>query len=111
MAGIQTRQEEIAKRIAQRQSEITHLLEPPEATQVELVPESDSQGELPGEERMEEIRRSVASDVDTSGAGAGPQGPPPPPSGSSGQHFNDQSRQAPQQRPGTVTEPEEGDRG
>lgn len=117
MQGIETRKDEIAQRIAQRQGEITHLLEPPEATQVELVPESDARHELPGEERLEEIRRSVASDVTTPGSGSGatvtePDRPVEPTPPAEPQRPSEPVEpQGPPQRPGTVTDPEEGDRG
>ena len=74
MTAISTRREEIAARIREREERIAHLLEPPEATQVELVSEDETSAELPGEERLEEIRRSVAdvepeAPTDTSAAG------------------------------------------
>lgn len=62
MHQIRSRKDEIAERVASRQDDIGHLLEPPEATQVELVPESDAEHDM-GDERMEEIRRSVASET------------------------------------------------
>lgn len=64
MEAMRTRKDEIARRVTSREGEIEHLLKPPEATKVELVAESESgsAGALPGEERMEQIRASVAED-------------------------------------------------
>ena len=59
MDAIRGRQDEIAQRVAARESEIAGLLELPEATEVELVPESDTDPALVGADRVEEIRRSV----------------------------------------------------
>ena len=61
MQAIRARQGDIADRFAARESEIEHLLEPPEATQVELVTESETVGDGAAQERMEEIRRSVSA--------------------------------------------------
>jgi regulator of protease activity HflC (stomatin/prohibitin superfamily) len=61
MQAIRARQGDIADRVAARESEIEHLLEPPEATQVELVAESETVGDGAAQERMEEIRRSVSA--------------------------------------------------
>ena len=61
MQAIRARQGDIADRVAARESEIEHLLEPPEATQVELVAESESVGDGAAQERMEQIRRSVSA--------------------------------------------------
>ncbi len=62
MESIRSRKPAIEERVASRKADITHLLKPPEETQVEIVPESDASAELPGEDRMEAIRRSVAED-------------------------------------------------
>ncbi len=62
MESIRSRKGAIEERVASRKADITHLLKPPEETQVEIVPESDASADLPGEERMEAIRRSVAED-------------------------------------------------
>jgi len=64
MESIRHRKDAISARVEERSGEITELLEPPEETQVEIVPESDADSELPGQDRMEEIRRSV-NDADT----------------------------------------------
>ncbi|PID53947.1 MAG: Band 7 protein [Micrococcales bacterium] len=60
MQAIRSRQEEIRSRVAARQSEIEHLLQPPEETQVELVGEA---AEVPDavDDRVEQIRASVAA--------------------------------------------------
>jgi regulator of protease activity HflC (stomatin/prohibitin superfamily) len=60
MEAIRARQGDIAQRIEGRQGEITHLLEPPKETQVELVSESEEAPDA-GEDRVEEIRRSVSA--------------------------------------------------
>lgn len=62
MQEIRSRHEEIASRIDEREADIAHLLEPPKETQVEIVPESDAEHDM-GDERVEEIRRSVAGDI------------------------------------------------
>ncbi|GAB2968633.1 SPFH domain-containing protein [Actinotalea caeni] len=62
MAAITARREEIAARVAERESRIEHLLEPPEETQVEIVTPRESD-DVPGADRVEELRRSVAVDT------------------------------------------------
>ncbi len=62
MESIRSRKGAIEERVASRKADISHLLKPPEETQVEIVPESDAATDLPGEDRMEAIRRSVAAD-------------------------------------------------
>ncbi len=62
MESIRSRKGAIEERVASRKADISHLLKPPEETQVEIVPESDASADLPGEDRMEAIRRSVAED-------------------------------------------------
>ncbi|MBA2697056.1 MAG: SPFH domain-containing protein, partial [Actinobacteria bacterium] len=68
MEAMRTRKDEIARRVASREGEIEHLLKPPEATKVELVSESEGttapgpDAPLPGEDRMEAIRRSVSEE-------------------------------------------------
>jgi len=81
MAAIRSRKDDIAERVEGRKSEIGHLLEPPKETQVEIVSESDTADELPGEERMEQIRRSVsqpAAQVTESAQPAAPAQPAQP---------------------------------
>lgn len=73
MQAIRARQGDIADRVAARESEIEHLLEPPEATQVELVAESETVGDGAAQERMEQIRRSVSA-PDLAQAQAAPTG-------------------------------------
>ncbi|MGB3763514.1 MAG: SPFH domain-containing protein [Ornithinimicrobium sp.] len=62
MDSIRSRKGAIEERVASRKAEISHLLKPPEETKVEIVPESDTSDDIPGEDRMEAIRRSVAAD-------------------------------------------------
>ncbi|MGB3186956.1 MAG: SPFH domain-containing protein [Ornithinimicrobium sp.] len=62
MDAIRNRKGTIEERVASRKEEITHLLRPPEETQVEIVSESDSHQDQDSVDRMEEIRRSVADD-------------------------------------------------
>ncbi|WP_156250153.1 SPFH domain-containing protein [Pseudactinotalea terrae] len=62
MEAITSRHEEIAARVADREDRIEELLKPPEETQVEIVT-SHEQDEVPGADRVEEIRRSVAMDT------------------------------------------------
>ncbi|MGB3594557.1 MAG: SPFH domain-containing protein, partial [Ornithinimicrobium sp.] len=64
MESIRSRKGAIEERVASRKADISHLLQPPEETKVEIVPESDSGSDLPGEDRMEAIRRSVATEGD-----------------------------------------------
>lgn len=61
LEAIEGRRTEIRERIEEREDDIQHLLAPPEATQVEIVEEHESEAEL-DDERLEEIRRSVAGD-------------------------------------------------
>ncbi|MGB5951848.1 MAG: SPFH domain-containing protein [Ornithinimicrobium sp.] len=63
MEAIRTNKGAIEERVARRKDEITHLLQPPEETQVELVSQSDSEQDQDSADRMEEIRRSVADDA------------------------------------------------
>jgi regulator of protease activity HflC (stomatin/prohibitin superfamily) len=77
MDAIRSRKDQIAERIAEREGEIEHLLEPPEATQVELVPESEHTADPAGQDRIEQIRRSV-SGTDPSPAGPDPTPDPTP---------------------------------
>ncbi|WP_397333873.1 SPFH domain-containing protein [Ornithinimicrobium sp. INDO-MA30-4] len=64
MADIQSRKDAIKDRVASRKDAIDRLLEAPQETQVEIVPESEDSSHIPGEDRMEEIRRSVAEPGD-----------------------------------------------
>ncbi len=73
MQAIRANKPAIEQRVASRKDDITHLLQPPEETQVEIVPPSDTDVELPGEDRMEEIRRSVAGDGSAAETDAAPQ--------------------------------------
>lgn len=63
MEVIRSRKDEIADRVAGRADDIERLLQPPEAAEVEMVPESEPDETLPGADRMEEIRQSVATDI------------------------------------------------
>ncbi|CAN5373040.1 SPFH domain-containing protein [soil metagenome] len=67
MEGIRGRKGAIEERVTNRKDEITHLLQPPEETQVEIVSESDSEQDADSAERMEQIRRSVADDAASGG--------------------------------------------
>ncbi|MGH3507452.1 MAG: SPFH domain-containing protein [Nocardioidaceae bacterium] len=60
LAQIRTRQPEISERVSARQAEISGLLKTDERTVSTVAPEPDD--ELPGAERVEEIRRSVSTD-------------------------------------------------
>ncbi|HET7305937.1 MAG TPA: SPFH domain-containing protein, partial [Segeticoccus sp.] len=60
MEAIRTRRDDIAQRIATREEEINRLLEPPEQQSVEVVEQPPAEEDLPGADRLEEIRRSVA---------------------------------------------------
>src|SRR5690606_5946850 len=61
MQAITSRRDEIADRVASREDRIEGLLKPPEETQVEIVTPHEDES-VPGAERVEEIRRSVAMD-------------------------------------------------
>ncbi len=67
MQAITSRREEIAARVAGREEQIQGLLEPPEATKVEIVSPREDEGDAAGEERVEAIRRSVAVPTDAAG--------------------------------------------
>jgi regulator of protease activity HflC (stomatin/prohibitin superfamily) len=60
MEAIRARKDEIARRIEARQSQIAHLLEPPEETKVEIISDSEQAADA-GEDRVAEIRASVAA--------------------------------------------------
>ncbi|MBB4933113.1 regulator of protease activity HflC (stomatin/prohibitin superfamily) [Lipingzhangella halophila] len=60
MTAIRSRLNEISERISQREGEISELLEIEERTVTPAEPEST---EVPGAERVEEIRQSVADDT------------------------------------------------
>ncbi|WP_415840304.1 SPFH domain-containing protein, partial [Nocardiopsis gilva] len=61
MAAIRSRLRQISDRIASREAEITELLEAEQQSTVEAAhPES---GEVPGEDRLEEIRQSVSDEA------------------------------------------------
>ncbi len=60
MEAIRSRKPAIEERVASRRADIEHLLQPPEETKVEIVPESDTVDDVDGHDRMEQIRRSVA---------------------------------------------------
>ncbi|MGO1739012.1 MAG: SPFH domain-containing protein [Actinomycetaceae bacterium] len=59
LAQIRDRTAAIESRITDRQDRIAELLEPPEESEVAIVAPTE-EDELPGAERLEEIRRSVA---------------------------------------------------
>lgn len=63
MAAIQDRKDAIAGRVSERESRIQHLLEPPEETKVELVDPAEEEVHPGSQERMEQIRRSVAAET------------------------------------------------
>ncbi|MGC5614832.1 SPFH domain-containing protein [Georgenia sp. Z1491] len=82
LSQIRERAAAIETRVAERQDRIAELLEPPEETEVAIVAPSD-EDELPGADRLEEIRRSVAQEIDddagtTPGAHAAPSAPAEP---------------------------------
>src|SRR5690606_18395415 len=103
MEAIRARQPEIAERVAGREGEIGHLLQAPEATDVQIIPASEPVADPEGEQVLDQIRRSVADEsvsAQLEGASGGsrppatgaPQGsgmpsrteaqpPPPPPQG------------------------------
>lgn len=79
MGFIREHREAIAERISGRADEIEHLLQPPEETSVEIVPET----EVDEDERMEEIRRSVSEPASEGapplpGSDPSPVAPPQP---------------------------------
>ncbi|WP_420111397.1 SPFH domain-containing protein [Pseudactinotalea sp.] len=63
MQAITARRAEIADRVAGREDRIEGLLKPPEETQVEIVTPQEEDA-VPGADRVEEIRRSVAMEPD-----------------------------------------------
>jgi regulator of protease activity HflC (stomatin/prohibitin superfamily) len=74
LAQIRAREGEISRRVASREDEIAELLREEERTVAAAAPELDEN--LPGADRVEEIRRSVSSD---SQLGADADGVEPPP--------------------------------
>ncbi|CAM4228266.1 SPFH domain-containing protein [Nocardiopsis rhodophaea] len=81
MAAIRTRLQQISDRIASREAEINELLEAEQATVETARPES---GEVPGEDRVEEIRQSVSDEAIDERLTSAVEDPPaaPSPSGS-----------------------------
>ena len=63
MEAIRGRRGEIAARVESRREDIDRLLAPPAEESVTVDDESSSGGDLAGEERMEEIRQSVATEI------------------------------------------------
>lgn len=72
MSAMQSRKDEIARRVQAREADITHLLEPPKATEVEIVQQSEESADPESQGRMEEIRRSVTVPVAGATDGAAP---------------------------------------
>lgn len=60
MEGIRSHHDDIAARVQDRESDIAALLKPPEAQAVEATEEPPPEEDLPGADRLEEIRRSVS---------------------------------------------------
>ncbi|QOK24529.1 SPFH domain-containing protein [Janibacter indicus] len=80
MEAIRARQADIASRVAERESEITDLLQAPEETDVEILPISQSELDAEGEQRLDEIRQSVSDEAVAETLGAVDEGAAPPPS-------------------------------
>lgn len=62
MAAIRSRQADIAERVSSRESEIEDLLQAPEETDVEILPASETDIDVEGEQRLDAIRQSVTDD-------------------------------------------------
>ena len=62
MEAIRARQTQIAERVAGREGEIGHLLQAPEATDVQIIPASEPVADPEGEQVLDQIRRSVADE-------------------------------------------------
>ena len=62
MADIQSRKSDIAERVDGRKDEIEVLLQAPEATEVEILPESEPVDDPEGEEVLDQIRASVTDE-------------------------------------------------
>ncbi len=80
MEAIRARQADIASRVAERESEITDLLQAPEETDVEILPISQSELDAEGEQRLDEIRQSVSDEAVAETLGAVDEGAAPSPS-------------------------------
>ena len=80
MEAIRARQADIASRVAERESEITDLLQAPEETDVEILPISQTELDAEGEQRLDEIRQSVSDEAVAETLGAVDEGATPPPS-------------------------------
>ena len=80
MEAIRARQADIASRVAERESEITDLLQAPEETDVEILPISQSELDAEGEQRLDEIRQSVSDEAVAETLGAVDEGATPSPS-------------------------------
>ncbi|WP_280923967.1 SPFH domain-containing protein [Ornithinimicrobium cryptoxanthini] len=86
MAAIRSRQPDIAQRVSGRESEIGHLLQAPEATDVEIIPASEPVDDPEGEGVLDQIRRSVADEAVSANLeeATGRQAPEPDPQGGPG---------------------------
>ncbi|WP_256838165.1 SPFH domain-containing protein [Ornithinimicrobium faecis] len=65
MADIQSRKGDIAERVSGRKGEIEHLLQAPEATEVEILPATEPVDDPEGEQVLDQIRRSVTDEAVT----------------------------------------------
>ncbi|HLS44813.1 MAG TPA: hypothetical protein VK045_05215, partial [Ornithinicoccus sp.] len=81
MEAIRARQPEIAERVAGREGEIGHLLQAPEATDVQIIPASEPVGDPEGEQVLDQIRRSVADEAVSAQLEGASGGPRPPATG------------------------------
>ena len=62
MEAIRARQPDIAERVSTREAEIEDLLQAPEETDVEILPASETEIDVEGEQRLDEIRQSVTDE-------------------------------------------------
>src|SRR5699024_7091058 len=89
MEAIRSRREDIADRVSTREPEIEDLLQAPEETDVEILPASETEIDVEGEQRLDEIRQSVTDETVSAQFGEVPEetvprhaaDPPPPPPG------------------------------
>lgn len=106
MEAIRARQADIASRVAERESEITDLLQAPEETDVEILPISQSELDAEGEQRLDEIRQSVSDEAVAETLGAVDEGAAPPPSLSEDTNprtdLQDEGEDPPPPPPGTA---------
>ncbi len=90
MESIRSRQGDISERVSAREADIEQLLQAPEETDVEILPSSETELDVEGEQRLDAIRQSVTDESVTAqfgdeGGFAPSEATSPPPSPAPGE--------------------------